>query len=67
MVFRSRFSSTTRVHGSVFEMRLSPGQEGLVVLGGDRDGLDCMKQVIREEFKVRHTKELSDVCGFSKS
>lgn len=49
-------------------VRLSPsGQEGLVVLRGDKGGLGCTKPVIREEFKVRCTKQLSDIYGFCKT
>ena len=50
------------------QMRLSPsGQEGWFVLGGDKGGLGCTKQVIGEEFKVRCTEELSDIYGFCKT
>lgn len=49
-------------------MRLSPsGQEGLVVLEGDKGGLGYTKQLIREEFKMRCTKEFSDIYGFCKA
>lgn len=49
-------------------MRLSPSaQEGLVVLGGDKGRLGCTKPVVGEEFKVRHTKELSDIYGYCKT
>lgn len=49
-------------------MRLSPSaQEGLVVLGGDKGRLSCTKQVFGEGFKVRCTKELSDIYDFCKT
>lgn len=63
MLFRSIFSGSARVVVAVgMGMRLS-----LVVLEGDKDGLGCAKQVVREEFEMRCTKKVSDIYSFYKT
>lgn len=40
---------------------------GLVVLGGEKGRPRSSKQIMGEEFKVRRTKEPSDIKGFCKT
>lgn len=67
-LFRCSFSGSRRRVVVALRMKLSfSGQEGLLVLGGDRGGLGCTKQVFGGGFKVRCTKELSDIYDFCKT